>query len=109
MEITTEQALIDEGRKILEKHLGDIHQTPGYLGWRMVEAVDFLPRTKQDVEMRSLFLLVRVDGDTPFKLAASHIEKVEEKAYSEFAELVLQEDLEGKVNIFIFLDFEEEI
>lgn len=108
MEITTEQALIDEGRKILEKHLGAIHKTPGYLGWRIVEAVDFLPRNSKSVEMRSLFLLVKVDGDTPFKDAAEHIEKVEEKAYAEFADLVLEQEIEGKVNIFIFLDFEED-
>lgn len=109
MGITTEQALIDEGRKILEKHLGDIHQTPGYLGWRIVEAVDFLPRTHKDIEMRSLFLLVKVDGDTSFQSAAMHIEAVEEKAYTEFADLVLAQEIEGKVNIFIFLDFEEEL
>lgn len=107
MEITTEKALIDEGRKILEKHLGDIHNTPGYLGWRIVEAVDFLPRTDKDVEVRSLFLLVKVDGDTPFLEVANHIEKVEEKAYAEFADLVVKETIEGKVNIFIFLDMEE--
>lgn len=108
MEITTEQALIDKGREILESHLGEIQRTPGYLGWRIQEAVDFIPRKNSQIEIRSLFLLVKVDGDTPFLEVAEHIESVEEKAYAEFADLVVNHEIDGKVNIFIFMDFEEE-
>lgn len=108
MKITTEQALIDKGREILESHLGEIQKTPGYLGWRIQEAVDFIPRKNSDVEIRSLFLLVKVDGDAVYKDVAEHIEAIEEKAYAEFADLVVQHDIDGKVNIFIFMDFEED-
>lgn len=107
MKITTEQALINKGREILESHLEDIQRTPGYLGWRIQEAVDFLPRKNKEIEVRSLFLLVKVDGDAIYKDVASHIEQIEEKAYKEFADLVVEHNIEGKVNIFILMDFEE--
>lgn len=108
MEITTEQALIDKGREILESHLDEIQKTPGYLGWRMEESVDFLQRKDSEVEVHFLFMLVKVEGDTPFQDVADHIEKIEDKAYAEFADLVLQHEIEGKVQIFIFMDFEED-
>lgn len=102
MRITTEGALVNKGREILESHFPDIEKTPGYLGWRMQETVDFLPH------QTSIFLLVKVEGDTPYKDVAEHIEKIEDMAYAEFADLDIPQELEGKVNIFIFMDFEEE-
>lgn len=108
MEISTERELIDKGREILESCLPEIEKTPGYLGWRMVETADFLPRPDKEIEVRSLFLLVAVDGDANFKEVAEYIETVEEKAYDEFASLVMNEEIEGTVNIFIFIDMKEE-
>lgn len=102
MRITTESALVNKGREILESHFGDVQKTPGYLGWRMHETVDFLPH------QTSILLLVKVEGDTPYKDVAEHIEKIEDVAYAEFADLDIPQELEGKVNIFIFMDFEEE-
>ena len=102
MKITTEAALVDQGRAILERHLGEIHKTPGYLGWRMHETKDFLPH------QTSIFLLVKVEGNTPFQDVAEHIERVEDSAYTEFTDLDIPQEIEGKVNIFIFMDFEED-
>lgn len=102
MKITSEEVLVNHGRAILERQLGEIHKTPGYMGWRMQESRDFLPR------QTSIFMLVRVEGNTPFKEVAEHIERVEDKAYTEFADLDIIPELEGKVNIFIFMDFGED-
>ena len=108
MRITTERALIDKGREILENHLEEITKTPGYLGWRIIETVDFLPRTDKELEVRAIFLLVKVDGDANAKEVAAHIESVEDVAYQEFADLAMEHEIEGKVNIFILMDFEED-
>lgn len=105
--ITKERVLIDKGREILTNLLPDVEKTPGYLGWRIVETADFLPRRGEDVEIRAVFLLVKVQGDASAHQVSSYIEAMEEKAYSEFADLVLEEELEGKVNIFILMDLEE--
>jgi hypothetical protein len=102
MEITTELELINQGRVILESHLGEIEKTPGYIGWTIHQSVDFIPY------QTSLIMLVNVEGSTPFKEVAAHIEHVEDKAYTEFADLEIPQEIEGKVNIFIFMDFEEE-
>lgn len=102
MEITTVQALVDKGRAILESHLDEIQKTPGYLGWRMLETQDFIPH------QTSILLLVKVEGNTPFHDVAIHIEHVEDIAYREFADLDIPQEIEGKVNIFIFMDFEED-
>ncbi len=102
MKITTEQQLIDQGRAILDSHLGEIQKTPGYIGWKVHQTVDFIPH------QTSIILLVNVEGSTPFKEVAAHIEHIEDKAYTEFADLEITQEIEGKVNIFIFMDFEEE-
>lgn len=108
MEITTERALIDKGREILESYLSNIERTPGYLGWRILETVEFLPRQNKEVEIRALFLLVKVDGDAIYKDVVEHIERIEEQAYEEFAALSTSTEIDGAVNIFILMDFEEE-
>ena len=102
MKIATEEQLIDQGREILDSHLGEIQKTPGYIGWKIHQTVDFIPH------QTSIIMLVNVEGSTPFKEVAAHIEHVEDRAYTEFANLEIPQELEGKVNIFIFMDFEEE-
>ncbi len=102
MRITTEQQLIDQGRAILNSYLGEIRKTPGYIGWKVQQTVDFIPH------QTSIIMLVNVEGSTPFKEVAAHIEEIEDKAYTEFADLEITQEIEGKVNIFIFIDFEEE-
>lgn len=107
MTITKERVLVDKGREILVGLLPSIEKTPGYLGWRIVETAEFLPRRGEDIEVRAIFLLVKVVGDSNFQDVATYIENIEEVAYKEFAELTLEEELEGKVNIFILIDMEE--
>ncbi len=101
MSIITEQDLVDKGKEILESHLEELKKTPGYQSWCLHETQDFLPN------QITLALLVRVDGDSVFKEVAEHIERVEDKAYQEFADLDIPLELEGRVFIFIFMDFEE--
>lgn len=108
MKITKERVLIDEGRSILVKYLPELEKIPGYLGWRILETVEFLPRRDHEVEIRALYLLVKISGDVNYKDVVCAIEEIEHKAYKEFAELTLDQNLEGRVNIFIFMDFEEE-
>lgn len=107
MTITKERVLIDKGREILTNLLPDVEKTPGYLGWKIVETADFLPRRGEDVEIRAIFLLVKIDGDANAHEVTDYIESIEEKAYATFADLTLEDELEGKVNIFILMDLEE--
>jgi len=107
MLITRERILLDKGREILIECLPDIQKTPGYLGWRLVETEDFIQRRGEETEIRALFLLVKIDGDADSSLVASHIEEIEEVAYKNFADLAVEASLEGKVNIFILMDWEE--
>ena len=103
MTITKERVLVDKGREILTQVLPDIEKTPGYLGWRMVETAEFLPRRGEDIEIRAIFLLVKIHGEANAHEVTSYIESIEEKAYADFASLTLEEELEGKVNIFILM------
>lgn len=108
MQITKERVLIDKGSEILMSCLPRIEKVPGYLGWRVVETVEFLPRRGQDVEVRAIYLLVKIAGDTCAKDVICSIEEIEGNAYEDFSKLALHDKLEGRVNIFILMDFEEE-
>lgn len=107
MVITRERILLDKGREILVECLPEIEKTPGYLGWRLVETEDFIQRHGEESEIRALYLLVKIHGDANSSLVSSHIENIEELAYDKFGKLALEESLEGKVNIFILMDWEE--